>query len=81
MLRVHGVLEHVRGVILGRFNACAADLDYPSVEAMLSAYFRPLGIPVCCGFPAGHGGRNAPLLMGADVNLDVTPESAVLLFH
>ena len=81
MLRVHGVLEHVRGVILGRFNDCGADLDYPSVEAMLTAYFRPLGIPVCCGFPAGHGGPNAPLLMGADVTLDVTSESAVLLFH
>ena len=51
-----------------------------SVEAMLRPLLEPLGIPVLCGFPAGHGGQNVPLLMGAPVTLDVRQDGASLRF-
>lgn len=81
MLLLRGVLDHTKGVILGSFTDCKRDLTYDSVEHMLSTYLLGRGIPVCCGFPAGHGGRNAPLLMGAEVTLDVHGTGSVLQFN
>jgi muramoyltetrapeptide carboxypeptidase len=35
-------------------------------------------VPVAFGFPAGHGDVNYPLLMGAEVKLDVNADSYTL---
>ena len=40
----------------------------------------PYGIPVLCGFPAGHGDVNLPLVMGAPVTIDVRSDGATLTF-
>jgi len=78
MLLLHGVLDRCRGVILGRFTECKADLEYESAEALIRSYIRD--IPLCCGFPAGHEDDNLPLIMGAEVSLEVTPDGATLIF-
>lgn len=82
MLRLTGRLERVRGVILGEFTKCPADLEYDSPEAMLvEEYLSKMGIPVCCGFPAGHEfENNLPLILGAPVRLSVTGDGASLRF-
>ncbi len=79
-LILNGILERCKGVILGEFTDCAANLDYESVEEMLVSYLKDYGIPVCCGFPGGHGDVNLPLIMGAPVELEVTPEGSTLSF-
>jgi len=33
-----------------------------------------LDIPVAFGFPAGHGDKNYPMLMGENVKLDVSED-------
>ena len=76
-----GILNRVKGVVLGDFSDCKADLKYASAEALLTTYFKGLGIPVCCGFPAGHGGTNWPLLIGADATLTVNREGSTLTFN
>ena len=38
---------------------------------IISSILSPLNIPVCFGFPAGHGLINKPLIMGRNVILDV----------
>ena len=38
-------------------------------------------IPVLCGFPGGHGDVNLPLVMGANVTIDVRPDRATLQFN
>lgn len=81
ILLKHGLLERVNGVILGDFSGCRNDLDYPSVEALIASYFEGRGIPVCCGFPAGHGGVNWPLIMGAEVSLRVGRDGAQIEFN
>jgi muramoyltetrapeptide carboxypeptidase len=43
---------------------------------MLAQY----NIPVLCGFPAGHGDVNLPLVMGAPVTIDVRTDGATLTF-
>ena len=80
MLRLQGDLERVTGIILGEFFAIRHDLQFDSVEEMLSKHIQIPEIPVCCGFPSG---RNTciPLIMGAPVELDVTKDHATLTFQ
>ena len=79
-LELHGVMENVRGVILGEFVDSGTDLDYESTEAMLSSYLKKYDIPVICGFPAGHDDINVPIVMGAKVKMDVNDQGATLAF-
>ncbi len=80
VLRLQGVLDRCRGVVLGEFTGCRADLDYESAEAMYRQYLLPYHIPVLCGFPAGHGDVNLPLIMGAPVTIEVRADGATLSF-
>ena len=79
-LRLNGVFDRCKGVILGDFTDCEANLDYSSVEEMICSYLEQYDIPVICGFPGGHGDVNLPLLMGAPVTLDVQKEKATITF-
>lgn len=79
-IELHGVMENVRGVILGEFVDSGTDLDYESAEAMLSKYLNKYDIPVMCGFPAGHDDVNLPLVMGAKVKMEVKEDGATLAF-
>jgi len=79
-LRLNGILSRCKGVILGDFTDCGTELEYGSVEAMLAEYLAEYDIPVLCGFPAGHGDINLPMVMGAPVVLDVREDGASLIF-
>jgi muramoyltetrapeptide carboxypeptidase len=48
---------------------------------MIHNLLAPYGIPVLCGFPAGHGDVNLPLVMGAPVTIDVQESGATLQFN
>ena len=80
-LILNGVFERCKGVILGEFTDCDANLDFGSVEEMICSYLDDYGIPVLCGFPAGHDAVNLPLLMGARVTMDVSDAGARLTFN
>ena len=80
-LELHGVMENVKGVILGEFVDSGTDLAYESTEEMLSKYLKKYNIPVMCGFPAGHDDVNVPLIMGAKVKMDVKSDGATLSFN
>ena len=76
-LILNGVFERCRGIVLGEFTGCKANLDFDSVEDMICSYV-PEGIPVLCGFPTGHDDVNLPLVMGAPATLNVTAAGAPL---
>ena len=80
ILAMNGVLDRCKGVILGEFTDCGSEFTYDSVEAMLCDYLKDYKIPVLCGFPAGHGDVNLPLVMGAKVSMDVRKDGATLQF-
>ena len=80
ILAINGVLERCKGVILGEFTDCGTEFTFDSVEEMLCNYLKDWGIPVLCGFPAGHGEVNLPLVMGAPVTIDVRSDGATLRF-
>lgn len=83
LLKQTGRLDRVKGVILGEFTACPADLGYDSPEALIiQEYLRPLGIPVACGFPFGHEfENNLPFIEGAPVTLSVSDSGASLSYE
>ncbi|MCR5004229.1 MAG: hypothetical protein K5984_07655, partial [Bacteroidales bacterium] len=80
MLLLSGKMDNVNGIIFGDFTDCGTDLPYESVEEMLSQYTRDLGIPVCFGFPGGHGKLNFPLIFGEKVKLEVDGSGAKISY-
>ena len=85
ILQMNGVLNRCKGIVLGEFTDCGTEFkdvngQTISVEAMLHTLLAPYNIPVLCGFPAGHGDVNLPLVMGAPVTLDVRQDGAILQF-
>ena len=85
ILQMNGVLDRCNGIILGEFTDCGTEFKQPdgttiSVEAMLHEMLKDYHIPVLCGFPAGHGDVNLPLVMGAPVTIDVRGDGATLQF-
>lgn len=81
ILQMNGVLDRCKGIILGEFADCGSEFTYENVEAMIRLMVEPYGIPMLCGFPAGHGDVNLPLVMGAPVTIDVRPDGATLQFN
>ena len=80
-LELHGVMENVKGVILGEFVSSGMDQDFESTEEMLSKYLKKYDIPVLCGFPAGHDDQNVPIVMGAKFTLDVDKNGGTVAFN
>ena len=81
ILQMNGVLDRCKGIVLGEFTDCGKEFTYESVEAMLHELLKTYNIPVLCGFPGGHGDVNLPLVMGANVTIDVRNDGATLQFN
>ncbi len=64
-LRLAGVLEGVRAVLLGDFVHCGR----PALAVVLAA-LEGLRVPVVTGYPFGHGGRNVVVPIGARAVLE-----------
>jgi muramoyltetrapeptide carboxypeptidase len=78
-LRLGNVLEQISGLVVGQFSDCNEDplMKQNILESIYDAvkeYDFPLGF----NFPAGHIDNNHPLILGANVNLNVTNECMYL---
>ncbi len=84
-----GVLDNASGIVFGEWaymdsysetnSGTSRGGEFTSYADMISREFvKDLDIPVAFGFPAGHGDRNFPLLMGGQVRLDVGDDSFTL---
>lgn len=67
-LKLSGALDGVKGVCLGAFSKCDADLG-PTLESVLKDCLAPLGVPVYRGVPAGHIKANTALPFFGTVQL------------
>ena len=81
ILQMNGVLDRCKGIVLGEFTDCGTEFTYESVEARLHEMLKEYHIPVLCGFPGGHGDVNLPLVMGANVTIDVRADGSTLQFN
>jgi len=71
-----GILEGVRGILLGSFTGGASP---EHVTEVLALAFQPLGIPVVAGLPVGHQPENHTIPLGALARLDTTRATLTFL--
>jgi muramoyltetrapeptide carboxypeptidase len=71
-----GVLEEVKGILLGAFTGGASQAH---AEEVLALAFEPLGLPVVAGLPVGHQPENHTLPLGALARLDTRTASLTFL--
>ena len=71
-LRVSGAFDGAAGIALGEFTSCQLPegADW-TLEELMGDLLAPLGLPVICGLPVGHGSRNRPWQVGAEGVLSV----------
>lgn len=70
-LRLSGVLERLRGLVVGRFTDYRPDRNYGMMEEMIASMVADCSYPVAMGAPLGHVDGNMPLVEGATVCLEV----------
>jgi muramoyltetrapeptide carboxypeptidase len=75
-LLLAGVLEGVKGIILGAFTNCGSREGFLEV---LSAALAPLQVPVLADLPVGHQRDNHTLPLGAWARLDTASGTLTLL--
>ena len=77
-LRLAGVFERVRGIVLGSFTGCEEPgASYTGAE-VLRELAQSTGVPCAAGFPVGHGDVNEPVPLGVRVRLEA--DTARLIF-
>ena len=86
-LRQAGKFDGVRGVIAGEFtphaddvNPAPGDVPYGKNLNDLLREYLPRDIPVCTGFPCGHGRYLTSLPVGIRAALEISPGHAHLRF-
>ena len=81
-LRLKGVLDNVKGIIVGRFTEYEPRDGYTDMNQMLSETLNNYNIPVCYDFPVSHDESwNYPMIEGCPAFLEVTPEGVTLTFE
>ena len=82
-LKLKGVIDHVKGIILGRFTDYTKPAsDYDDMNDMLREYLDGYNIPICYDFPASHDEDwNYPLIEGCPVTLSVKDSGVILDFR
>ncbi|HEY6914364.1 MAG TPA: LD-carboxypeptidase [Paludibacter sp.] len=80
-LRFSGALSQLSGLVVGQFNDCEEDpqMKQTIVEIIRNAV-SDYTYPVSFNFPSGHVDYNLPLILGADVCLNVASDTVRLTF-
>ncbi len=72
-LRLSGALAKISGLVVGQFSECEEDpLMMLTVAEIIADAVKDYDYPVCFNFPAGHVDYNLPLILGENVDLDVS---------
>ena len=78
-LRISGALEKLSGLIVGQFTDCDEDEQMKqTVYEIIAEAVSEYDYPVCFNFPAGHVDYNLPLIMGKEVNLQVSETEVIV---
>jgi muramoyltetrapeptide carboxypeptidase len=80
-LRISGALSQLAGLVVGQFTDCPEDAQMmKTVHEIILDSVADYGYPVCFDFPAGHVDYNLPLILGADVSVDVNAQYSVIKY-
>lgn len=77
-LRLGGILEGLRALLVGKFVNYTPDANHAEMEDMIRHLTAPYSYPVAFGVPIGHGGNARPLIFGAEARISVSAEGVSL---
>ncbi|MBN2710671.1 MAG: LD-carboxypeptidase [Calditrichaceae bacterium] len=80
-LKQAGILDSIRGLIIGRFENCEAEdnlKDQVTTKIVLQDYFSTCPYPVLYNFPYGHSTRKFTLPIGVKGRLDLNEKIVVI---
>ena len=81
-LKLKGVIDRVKGIIVGRFTDYTPGYGYADMAQLLDEYLQGYGLPICYDFPASHDESwNYPLIEGCPVTLNVDENAVTLVFN
>lgn len=80
-LRLSGALAQISGLIVGQFSDTEEDPDMnATIYEIIANAVKDYTYPVCFNFSAGHIDDNFPLLLGANVTLEVDNRGSEISF-
>jgi muramoyltetrapeptide carboxypeptidase len=82
ILKRKGKLNKLKGLIVGAFNEIAEE-QIPfgqTPEEVIWELVKEYDYPVCFNFPTGHIDDNRAMILGRNVNLDITEQNVKLKF-
>lgn len=79
-MKILGILDKVKGIIVGQFTDYSPNSDFKKMEDMLNQELKGYNIPIAFNFPVGHVDENYPMIEGANVTLNVTRAGVTLSF-
>jgi muramoyltetrapeptide carboxypeptidase len=78
-LRLSGALSEISGLIVGQFSETEEDpLMHATIYEIIARAVQDYDIPVCFNFPVGHVDENLPLIVNAEVCLEVSSEGVFM---
>lgn len=77
-LRMAGVLDNLKGLIIGQFTGWQPSKDWDDMNRMIAQAVGKVPYPIAFNAPIGHVDGNLPLLHGAEVTLSVTSSRSKL---
>lgn len=80
-LKLKGLIDNVKGIVVGHFDEYEPSVGYADMYDMLAEFMGRTDIPVCYDFPTSHDeDLNYPLVEGCPVTLKVTKDQVNLTF-
>lgn len=80
-LRISGVLSQLKGLIVGHFtDYIEPNSNGETMYGMVREMVAPYDYPVAFNFPIGHIDNNHPIVEGATVTFNVSPQEVTLSF-
>lgn len=77
-LRLSGILQSLKGLIVGQFTNYHPDANFPDMETMISEIIAPYNYPVAFNAPIGHVNNNTPLIIGSEITFSVTNKTTYI---
>ncbi|MDE7143160.1 MAG: LD-carboxypeptidase, partial [Muribaculaceae bacterium] len=77
-LRLSGLFDNIRGLIVGQFTEWKPARNYSDMNAMIADMTAPYSYPVAFNAPFGHVDTNLPFIESTTVTLSVAPAAVTL---
>lgn len=81
-MRMSGLLDKIKGMVVGQFTEYKSDDNYKDMETMIRDMTAGYDFPMAFNVPIGHVDHNVPVIESGTVTLKVSPSGVnSLIFH